>query len=103
MAFACRAKADSKAQAPLRRTRLVGVRYDAGIEQRGSLERIFVQKIGADQLALDAGKSAVRRQRLFHDVSTRLERLQQITMTALEVLQHVRQYVNCNLRVECEH
>ena len=82
-----------KRKPPFGASGLVGMRHDAGIEQRRGFERIFVQKIGPDQLALDLGKSAVSRQRLFHDVGTGLERLQQVAMPALKIFQHVRQQV----------
>ena len=103
MPFADSAKAENEAQAAFRRPRLVRVRHDAGIEQRRGLERVFVQKISADQLALDPGKSTVSRQRLFHDVGTGLECLQQVAMPALKVFQHVCQQAGCDLRVECEN
>ena len=76
MAFAHGTEAENEAQCAFRRARLVGVRHDAGIEQRRGFEGIFVEKIGADQLALDLGKNAVSRQRLLHDVGAGLERFQ---------------------------
>src|SRR5687768_11201062 len=102
MALADGAKAENKAQAAGRAVRLVRVRHDAGIEQRRGFERIFVQKISADQLALNLGKRAVSRQRLFHDVGSGLERLQQVAMPALKIFQHVGQQMGCDLRVECK-
>jgi hypothetical protein len=36
-------------RAPLRQARLIGVRNDGGIEQRGGFQRVFGQEIGADQ------------------------------------------------------
>ncbi len=93
MAFADGAKAENEAQAAFRRARLVGMRHDAGVEQGRGFERIFLEKIGADELALDLGKCAVRGKGILHLVGTGLERLQQIAMPALEIFQHVRQLV----------
>ena len=100
MPFADRAKAENEAQAAFRRARLIGMRHDAGIEQRRGFERIFVEKIGADQLALDLGKAPCAAKRLFHLVGARLERLQQVAMAALKILQHVGQLAGCGLGIE---
>ena len=53
MPLADRAQAEDEAASARRRAGLVGVIDDAGIEQRRRLEGIFVQEIGAHQLALD--------------------------------------------------
>ena len=45
----------------------------------------------------------MRRERLFHFVGARLERLQQVAMPALEILQHVRQLAGRGLRIEREN
>src|ERR1700712_5089865 len=79
------------------------MRYDAGIEQRRRLERILIEEISSDQLALDAGKSAVSRQRLLHLVGAELEFLQQIAMPALKILQHVCQQAGRDFRIEREN
>src|SRR5438105_4365227 len=79
------------------------MRHDTGIEQRRRFERILVKKIGADQLALDFGKTAMRRESLLHLVGTELERFQQVAMTALEVIQHVRQLAGRSLRIKREN
>src|SRR5260221_8443301 len=50
MPFACGAQTENETQATFRRVRLVGVPQDAGVEQGRGFERIFVKKIGADQL-----------------------------------------------------
>src|ERR1700684_813841 len=65
------------------------MRHNAGIEQSRGLERIFVEKIGADQLTLNFGKSAVSRKGPFHFVGAGFERLQQVAMAAQEILQDV--------------
>jgi len=103
MPFADGSEAENEAQAACRGSRLVGVRYDAGVEQRRCFERIFVQEIGADELALDFGKRTVRRQRLLHFVGAEFERLQQVAMPAREIFQHVRQLGGRSLGVESEH
>src|SRR5467141_4071183 len=89
MPFANGTETENEAQTTLRRVRLVGMRHDRGVEQSRGFERVLVEKIGADQLALHFGEAAVIRQRLFHDVGARLECLQQIAMPALEILQDV--------------
>ena len=97
MPFADGAKTEDEAQAAFRCAGLVGMRHDAGIEQRRGFERVFVEKIGADQLALDLGKGAVSRQGLFHFVGARFERLQQVAMAALEILQDIGQLAGSGL------
>src|SRR5438445_12649819 len=79
------------------------MRHDTGIEQRRRFERILVKKIGADQLALDFGKTAMRRERLLHLVGTEIERLQQIAMPALEVIQHILEQAGRKLRIKREN
>src|SRR5436190_21023543 len=72
------------------------MRYDARIEQGRGFERVLVEEVGADELALDLGKGAVRGEGLLHLVSAKLETLQQVAVPAIEILQHVRQLV-CRL------
>ena len=103
MAFADGTEAQNKAQAALRNSRLVRVWHDAGIEQRRRFEGIFVQEVGADELALYFGKRTVRQQRLLHFVGPALKRLQQVAMPALEILQHVGQLTGRGLRLEIEN
>ena len=52
MPLADRAKAEDEPEPAFRRAGLVGMGNDAGIEQRRGFKGIFVEKIGADQLAL---------------------------------------------------
>src|SRR5436309_8331216 len=103
MPFAYGAQTENETQATFRRVRLVGVPHDAGVEQGRGFERIFVKKIGADQLALNFGKAAVRIQRLFHYVGARLERLQQVAMPALEILQDIGELAGNGFCIECEN
>src|ERR1700760_1762566 len=91
MAFAASTKTEDKTKAIFGRPRLIGMRHDARIEQRRCLERILVEKIGADELALDLGERDMIGQRIFHLRGTRLESLQQIAVTAEEVLHNVCQ------------
>src|ERR1700737_3534881 len=103
MSFAYGTETENEAQATLRRVRLVGVRHDAGVEQGRGLERVFVEKIGADQLALDVGKGAVSRQSLFHFVGPRLERFQQVAVPALEILQDIGELGSHGFGIEGEN
>src|SRR6267143_5137389 len=103
MSFAYGTETENEAQAAFRRVRLIGVRHDAGVEQGRGFKRIFVEEIGADQLALDVGKDAVSRQGLFHDVGAGLERLQQVAMPAVEILQDVGELAGNRLRIEREN
>ena len=74
MPFADRAQAEDEATSAFRRAGLIGMGDDARIEQRRRFEGIFVQEIGADQLALVLGEGGVGGERLFHLVGARLER-----------------------------
>ena len=94
------AKAEDEATAPVRRTGLIGVGDDTRIEQRRGFEGIFVQKISADQLALDFAETRMRRKRVFHFVGARLEGRQKVAVAALEVLKDVGQLVRRHLGVE---
>ena len=89
MSFADGTQAENEAQSALRRVRLVGVRHDAGVEQSRGFERVFIEEIGADQLAPVLGKGAVGRHGLFHDLGPGLERLQRIAVPALKILQDI--------------
>ena len=103
MPFADRAKTEDEAAAAFRRAGLIGMRDDARIEQRRRFEGIFVQKIGADQLALDLGETRMRRKGVFHLVGARLEGRQQVAMAALEVLEHIGQLAGRHLGIERQH
>ena len=104
MPFADGAETENEAQGRLSaHAGLVGMRHDAGIEQGRGFERILVEKIGADQLALDFGKAAMSREGLLHFVGAGLERLQQVAMTAQEILQDVRELAGSGFGIECEN
>src|SRR5258708_14134575 len=103
MPFADRTETENEAQATFRRVRLVGMWHDAGIKQGRGFERILMEKIGADQLALGFGKGAVSRQCLFHYIGARLERLQQVAMPALEILQDIGQLAGNGFTTESQN
>ena len=100
MPFPDGAKAEDEATPAFRRAGLIGMRDDARIEQRRRFEGIFVQKIGADQLALCLGESGMRREGIFHFVGARLEGRQQVAVAALEILEHVGQLGGHRLGIE---
>ena len=91
MPFADGAKAQDEPAAILRRAGLVGMPDDARIEQGRRLERILVQKIGADQPALRLVQYGMRLERLLHLGGARLEDVEQVPVAAFEVLQHFGQ------------
>src|ERR1700730_9475803 len=103
MPFTGGTETENEAQATLRRLGLVGVRHDAGVKQGRGFERIFVEKVSADQLALGAGKGAMSRQRLFHVVGASLERLQQVAMAALEIFQNIGELAGNGFGIEREN
>src|SRR5580692_7743048 len=96
MAFANSTKTEDETKTAFRRPGLIGMRHDARIEQRRRLERIFVEKIGADELALDLRERGMIGQRIFHLRGTGLESLQQVAVTAEEVLHNI-----CQLTIGC--
>src|ERR1044072_3688610 len=75
---------------------------DTGIEQGRRFEGILVQKIRTDELALLPGEPRMRRKRIFHLVGTRLERLAQLAVTLLKVLQDFCQLLLSRVRSERE-
>ena len=94
MSFADGAQAEDEAKATRRSASLIRMRDDARIEECRSLERILVQEIRADQLALHLGEDIVDDEGILHLVGTRLERRQQIAVTPLEVLQDIGQQMH---------
>ena len=62
-----------------------------GLNRADASNEYSFRKYAPIKLALDAGKSAVSRQRLFHHVGAGFERVQQVAMPALKVFQHVCQ------------
>ena len=100
MPFPDGAKTQDEATPAFRRTRLVRVRDDARIEQRRRLERIFMHKIGADQLALHLGKNNMSSKGVFHFLGTRLECLQQVAVATLKILKNIAELVGRRLGIE---
>ena len=88
MALAHRAQTQDEAHPTRGCAGLVRMRHDAGIEQRRGLEGVFMQEIGADQPALLLAEAHMLDQRLFHFIGARLECVEQIAMTTLEILEH---------------
>ena len=103
MPFADGAKAQDKSAAIFRRAGLVGMPDDARIEQGRRFERILVEKIRADQAALRLVQFGMRLERLFHLGGARLEDVEQISVTAFEVFEHVAQLLRGSLGIEPKH
>ena len=103
MSFTDGTQAENEAQAASRDSRLVRVRYDAGVEQRRCFKRILMHEIGANELALNFGKRTVRRERLLHFVGPGFKRLQQVAVPALEVLKNIIELAGRGLRIELEN
>ena len=59
-----------------------------------------MQKISADQSALDFAEIHVRRKRFFHFVGARLEGRQKVAVAALKVLEDIGELVRRHLGVE---
>ena len=59
-----------------------------------------MEKISADQLALDFAEIHVRRKRVFHFVGARLEGRQKVAMAALKVLKDIGELVRRHLGVQ---
>ena len=91
MTFADGAHAQNEATPARRRRRLIGMVDDAGIEQRRRFEGILVEEIRTDELTLLPGERRVRRKRIFHLIGARFERLDQVAVTRLKVLEDLRQ------------
>ena len=84
----------------LRRAGLVGMPNDTRIEQSRSLERIFVEKISADQTALRLVQLCMWFERVLHLDGARLKNLEQIPVTTLEIIEHVCQLSGGRFRIE---
>jgi hypothetical protein len=72
-----------------RHSGLVGVPDDARVEQGRRFERVFVEKICANQATLRLVQFGVRRQGVFHILGTRLENIDQIPVATLEIVEHI--------------
>lgn len=89
MSFADGAQTQDETTAIFRRASLVGVLDDARIEQGRGLERVFVEKICADQAALRCVQFGMGFQRVFHFCGARLEDIDQVPVTAFEIVEYI--------------
>ncbi len=62
-----------------------------GLNKRRRLEGIFVEKVGADQLALRLAELQMGQERVLHLAGARLESVQQVSMAAFEIVENVEQ------------
>ena len=97
MPLADRAKAEDEPESAFRRAGLIGMGNDAGIEQCRGFKGIFMEEIGADQLALYQAEPGMVGKGAFHLVGAGLELSQQVTVPSLEVFQDIRQLRRCVL------
>ncbi len=103
MAFADGAKTQDEPAAVFRCTRLVGMAHDAWIEQGRGFKGIFVEKIGPDQSTLRLAQWRMGVERILHVGGTRLENFKQVSVPALEILQHLAQLLRGRFGVEPKH
>ena len=103
MTFAHAAKAQDESAAIFGRASLVRMPDDTRIEQSRRFKRVFVKKICADQTALRLIQLGVRRQRLFHIRSARLENIEQIPVTTIKIIEHVCQLLFSSLEIEAKN
>src|SRR5258706_7391934 len=97
------AKAQDESAAILRRAGLVWVSDNARIEQGGRLEGVLVEKIRPDQSALRLSQFSMRCERLFHLFGARLEDIEQISVTALKIFEHVTQYMRGSFGIKTKN
>jgi hypothetical protein len=103
MAFADGAKAQNESAAICRRAGLVGMPDDAWIEQGRGLERIFVEKISADQATLRLVQLGVWFKRVFHAAGAGFENVEQIPVTTFKVFEHLAQQLRGRFGIEPKH
>jgi hypothetical protein len=82
-------KAQDKPASPGWRVGLIRMGDYAWIEKRGGFERIFMQKIGANELSLDWRERRVTLERVLHFIRAVFKDPQKISMSSLEVFEHV--------------
>ena len=90
MSLADRTQAENETSAARRYSRLIRMGHDTRIEQSSCFERIFVQKVRADEPALVLGERRVFGEGVFHLSRASLERLEQIAVASQKILQHLR-------------
>ncbi len=103
MPFANGAKAQDESAAMFRCARLIGVPDDAWVEQGGGFERIFVEKIGPDQTTLRLIQWSMRFERVLHFCGARFKNVEQISVAAFEVFEHLAQLLRGSFSVEPKH
>ncbi|MGJ3629033.1 hypothetical protein AB5I41_23150 [Sphingomonas sp. MMS24-JH45] len=87
MPLADAAQRQDEAHAARRRVVLLGMRHDAGIEERRGLERIFLQQIARDDAAQLIPRDLAR-----HEVRDSIEpRIEHAVEPAMPLPQHLRQ------------
>lgn len=59
------------------------------IEQRGCFEGVLIEKIRADQTALRRVELRVRFERILHLIRPRFENIQQISVSAIEIVKNI--------------
>ena len=103
MPFADGAKAQDEAAAAIRCAGLVGMPDDARIEQGRSFERIFVEKISADQATLRLVQRSMRCERVLHLGGALFKNVEQVPVSACEVFEHLAQLLRGGVSIEPKH
>lgn len=103
MPFADGAKTQNESTAVLRRASLIGVPDNAWIEQGRRLERIFMKKIRSDQPALRLVQFSMWFKCSFHLRGSRLEEIEQISVTTFKIFEHICQLPRGGFRIEPKH
>ena len=103
MVFANGAKAQDESAAMFRCAGLVGMPNDAWIEQGRGLERIFVEEISPDQTTLHLGQLSMRFECVLHVGGARFKNVEQISVAAFEVVEHLAQLLRGSFSVEPKH
>src|SRR6266852_4214498 len=97
------AKAQDESAAILRRAGLVWVSDNARIEQGGRLEGVLVEKIRPDQSALRLIQFSMRFERVFHLFGARLEDIEQISVTAIKIFEHIAQLMRGSFGIKSKN
>src|SRR4051812_2447090 len=93
-------KAQDESTAIVRRAGLVRVSDDTRIKQGRCLERVLMKKICADQASLGLIQFGVGREHRFHLSRPRIEDIEQISVPAFEILEHVFQLLGSVFGIE---
>src|SRR5271167_49423 len=103
MSLADGAQTQDEATAIFRHASLVGVSHDARVEQSRRLKGIFIEKICTDQAALSLIQFGMGFQRVFHVCGARLEDIDQIPVTAFEIVEHIPQLMRGGFGIELKY